>query len=105
MAAAAPRRPPLTAEDLDALRARKPEDGGGQLDLRNVDFHGASLAYLDLRRVDLTGADLSGVDLKNTSLEGAHLEDVDGLAAWQLRGANLTGAHLPEAIKKFEGLK
>lgn len=55
--------------------------------------------------MDLTGADLSGVDLKDASLEGARLEGVVGLAAWQLRGANLTGAHLPEAIKKFEGLK
>ncbi len=70
-----------------------------------MDFHGVSLAGCDLRRVDLTGSDLSGVDLKDAFLEGARLERVDGLAAWQLRGANLTGAHLPKAIEKFEGLK
>jgi uncharacterized protein YjbI with pentapeptide repeats len=180
-------RATVTAEQLKALRRRRLGDSGPKLDLRSLDFRGASLVGCDLRDLDLSGADLSGVDLRtaniqgtdlrgakfapdkiilaanwplahysdpqalglpqnheerlqakaltgdrlphvnfsdadldsfnleraqleasvfyDASLVGARLEDVNDLGAWQLRGANLTGARLPEAINKFEGLK
>lgn len=49
--------------------------------------------------------DLSGVDLSDKDLSGTHLEHARGLTARQLRGADLTNAHLPEELKKFEALK
>ena len=45
------------------------------------------------------------MDLADKNLRGVHLEHARGLTARQLRGSDLTNAHLPEELKKFEALK
>jgi uncharacterized protein YjbI with pentapeptide repeats len=78
--------------------------------LQNKCFDDQSLRYVDFTDADLDAYRLNSARLEvsvffDASLVGARLEHVDDLAAWQFRGSVLTGAHLPEAIKKFEGLK
>jgi uncharacterized protein YjbI with pentapeptide repeats len=75
-----------------------------------VSFNGESLqevnfTYADLDSCKFDGAHLQGCHFYDASLVGARMEHAEDLAAWQFRGADLTGARLPEAIKKFEGLK
>jgi uncharacterized protein YjbI with pentapeptide repeats len=68
-------------------------------------LQGVNFTDADLDSYNLDRAHLEGSFFYDASLVGARLEHVDDLAAWQFRGAILTGAHLPEAIRKFEGLK
>ncbi|HEY7390677.1 MAG TPA: pentapeptide repeat-containing protein, partial [Bryobacteraceae bacterium] len=78
--------------------------------LQNKSFEDQSLRHVnftdaDLDSYNLDHARLAGSSFYDASLVGARLGNVGDLAAWQFRGAVLTGARLPEAIKKFEGLK
>jgi uncharacterized protein YjbI with pentapeptide repeats len=71
-------------------------------DLSGVDFHGA-----DLRGVSFSGANLSGAVLRDANLHCANLSGArKGLQTERLAGADLTGATLPEGLKKlYEGLQ
>jgi uncharacterized protein YjbI with pentapeptide repeats len=71
-------------------------------DLSGADFQGA-----DLRGVSFSGANLSGAILREANLQGANLSDAKrGLQTEQLSGADLTGATLPEELKKlYDALK
>ncbi len=97
--------------------------------LKEADLSGATLEDADLSNANLDGADLRGGHFYKTNLQGAHLkgamlEEADlaaaalreadlqnadlksskSLLAGQLAGANVSGAKLPEAVAKFEGL-
>ena len=84
--------------------------------------HGTLLWKADLQQSDICEADLGGADLKGVnfaeadlfkaSLRGADLQSADlssvkgGLRTEQLAGADLTGAKLPEQLKKlYDGLE
>lgn len=77
-------------------------------DLSGIDMVGKSLRNSALNHVTFGDADLHGTDLQETSLHNVDLSKVRGLAAWQLRGADLTGATLPkgidESLKKPPGV-
>lgn len=73
------------------------------------DLSAANLSRMDLSEANLSDTDLSKANLKRADLWGADLQDTDlteviGLSAEQLAGTNLSGAKLPEALLKFEGL-
>ena len=55
--------------------------------------------------IDLSGEELTGVKLRDANLENANLENARGFRSGQLGGANLTGAKLPEDVRKFDALK
>lgn len=101
-------------------------------DLRGKDLSGADLRGADLRGANLLSANLSGADLYQADLNGADLQEVNftaaslietnlreanlqgadlsgvigGIRTEQLAGANLTGAKLPEQLKKlYDGLE
>jgi uncharacterized protein YjbI with pentapeptide repeats len=85
--------------------------GRGTL-LRDAILDGANLSYADLSGADLQnarfiGADLRNASLRETNLQGADLSDAfGGLRTEQLAGADLTGAKLPEQLKKlYDGLE
>jgi uncharacterized protein YjbI with pentapeptide repeats len=76
-------------------------------DLSEVDFSGKDLSRADLRGADLrgvnfNGSDLSGASLREANLQGANLSGAKGgPQTEQLAGADLTGANLPEGLKKL----
>ncbi len=71
------------------------------------DFTGANLTKASLRGVDLHRADLTAAEFRNAELQGANLKVERGvLRPEQLAGADLTGAQLPDSIRKlFDDLK
>jgi len=83
--------------------------------LQEANLFGACFKEADLLRAELQGANLAEAKLQGAKLWKARLREVDlqdadltdatGLLAGQLAGANVSGAKLPEAIDKFEGLK
>ena len=101
---------------------RKADLGG--TNLQQADLRGAKLqqAHLknavllesDLEKANLQQAYLVGANLhqsflyetafRDANLQNATLTEVKGLLASQLAGCNVSGAHLPDDIKKFEGL-
>jgi uncharacterized protein YjbI with pentapeptide repeats len=94
-------------KDAGILDAAK--NGGGIIDLTDVDLAEAKLkgVYLpsihlqraDLRNADLRYANLQGADLREASLQGARLESAN------LQGANLSGASLVDANLSGANLK
>ncbi len=81
-------------------------------DLSEVDFSGRDLSHADLRGADLggvifNGSNLSGASLRETNLQGADLRGTKGgLRTEQLAGADLTGASLPDELRKlYDGLQ
>lgn len=70
-------------------------------------FNGATLFKADLRGASLEGAsfadaELIKADLRDTSLRGTDLSNAKpGVLPWQLAGADLTGAKLPEPLEKL----
>jgi hypothetical protein len=58
------------------------------LDLRRVNFLGASMAGVQLKNCTLAGSDLQGADLRGANLTNSDLQGVD------LRGADLSDADL-----------
>jgi len=81
-------------------------------DLSELDFSGRDLSHADLRGADLggvifNGSNLSGASLRETNLQGADLRGTKGgLRTEQLAGADLTGASLPDDLKKlYDGLQ
>src|SRR5271166_6061773 len=71
-------------------------------DLCQADFCGA-----ELDKVDFTRSDLFQAKFREANLRGADLSDTDGfLRTEELAGADLTGAKLPEPLKKlYESLE
>ncbi|GEM_PF-832354 len=74
-------------------------------ELVNANFRGAILISADLSGQDLSGVEFEGANLCEANLRGAKLEQASGLEAWQLRGADVTGAALPPKIAEFKGLE
>jgi uncharacterized protein YjbI with pentapeptide repeats len=86
-------------------------------DLRGANFTGSDLSGTTLREANLEdavlrGADLRGVNFSESTLLGASLREANlqgvdlsvakrGLRTEQLAGADLTGATLPEELKKL----
>src|SRR5437870_1675824 len=76
-------------------------------DLSEVDLSGNDLSRADLRGANLQGVrfkdtNLSGASLREANLQGADLSDTKGgLQTEQLGGTDLTGANLPEELKKL----
>jgi uncharacterized protein YjbI with pentapeptide repeats len=80
--------------------------------LSGFQFSGRDFSYADFRAADLRGVDfgeanLSGATLREANLQGADLSGAKGgLQTEQFAGADLTGARLPEELKKlYEGLE
>jgi uncharacterized protein YjbI with pentapeptide repeats len=75
-------------------------------DLRDVDLSNRDLSGIDLRGVDLRGVRFDKSRLVGALLREANLQGVDlsvaqrGLHGEQLAGADLTGATLPEELRK-----
>ena len=75
------------------------------------EFSGRDFSYADFRGADLRGVDFGEANLAATlreaNLQGADLSRAKGgLQTEQFAGADLTGARLPEELKKFyEGLE
>ncbi len=81
-------------------------------DLRGAALSGRDLSGANLRGADLRGAGFNQSNLSGGSLREANLQGVDlnvakrGLQTEQLAGADLTGATLPEELKKlYDGLQ
>ncbi len=69
----------------------------GDANLKHADLRGA-----DLRRATFDNANLSGASLREANLQGVDLSIAQrGLQTEQLAGADLTGATLPEELKKL----
>lgn len=97
----------LRRADLRGVRLTDARLRGADLsrtDLRDADLTGANLSRADLSRADLQGAALRRAILRDAILTDADLTDATGLLPGQFGGANVTGAKLPEAIAKFDGL-
>jgi uncharacterized protein YjbI with pentapeptide repeats len=74
--------------------------------LQKAELRQAKLRMANLSEANLKGADLSDTDLREAELQDADLTGVKGLQGEQLAGATVSGAKLPEDIRKFEeGLK
>ncbi len=69
------------------------------LDLRGVDF-----AQADLTDADLTGAKLHFANLQDATLQSTNLAKAEGLSLFQLAGASMPDATLPEHIQDFASL-
>jgi len=81
-------------------------------DLRGAALSGRDLSTANLRGADLRGAGFEASSLFRASLREANLQGIDlsvakrGLQTEQLAGADLTGATLPEELKKlYDGLQ
>lgn len=77
--------------------------------LSTANLFGAQLKDADLRSADLTEAKLEQTQLLRANLREADLQDADlknakCLLGSQLAACNVSGAKLPDAISKFEGL-
>jgi uncharacterized protein YjbI with pentapeptide repeats len=76
-------------------------------DLRGAAFQATDLSAANLRGADLRGAGFINANLFGASLREANLQGVDlsvakrGLQTEQLAGADLTGATLPDELKKL----
>ena len=80
-----------------------------EVNFRYADLQGANLFNADLRGADLLLANLEKTNLIETNfreaiLQGVKFKESNGLQAWQIAGADVSGADLPEEIAKFEGL-
>lgn len=74
-----------------------------EVNLRDVDFHGAKLAGVHLLGCDLTGADFSKTTTSAVALHGSTLEGIKG--AGNLRGAVIAGDQvLMLALRVFASL-
>jgi uncharacterized protein YjbI with pentapeptide repeats len=68
--------------------------------LRDANLAGAVLRRAELQKVNFDGADLYEADLREANLQAADLSGAKGgLLSWQLAGADLKGAKLPETLK------
>jgi uncharacterized protein YjbI with pentapeptide repeats len=100
----------ISADDLGAaLDAHQAWLNSGGADGQRADLSRTDLSRLNLQGVDLRGANLAQAELTDTNLRDAQLQntdltDVRGLLGYQLGGANLSGALLPESVLKFENL-
>jgi uncharacterized protein YjbI with pentapeptide repeats len=76
------------------------------VNLTNADLYGADITGANLQGANFTGAYLCGASLRGANLEGVDLSGVTGgLRTEQLAGADLTGARLPDQLKKlYDGL-
>lgn len=84
-------------------------------DLQDTNFAAANLCKANLSEASLLRANLTAANLQDTLLlrailREAVLQDADltgakGLLGGEVAGANVSGAKLPEMIRKFEGLK
>lgn len=80
--------------------------------LRDANFHHANLCHANLSGADFQDAHFAEADMRDASLREANLlgadlsEAVGGLRTEQYAGADLTGAKLPEPLKKlYDGLE
>lgn len=99
------RRAELRACKLWGANLKFAQLDGATLD--DSELNGADLSGASLREVDLSSTDLSGATFRGAVLQGANLQVKRGLLHPEtLAGADLTGAQLPESVKKlFEDLK
>ncbi len=101
----------LRGTNLQRAKLRGAKLGGASrlcdADLRDADLCQADLIGADLTDIHCTGADLRRTNLREANLQGADLSGALGaLRTEQLAGANLTGATLPEPLKKlYDGLE
>ena len=72
--------------------------------LQKAYLHEANLQSSDLEQCELNEAYLAQAKIQYARLQNAELKNVKCLLAGQLAGASVSGAKLPEDIKKFEGL-
>ncbi len=101
----------LTGADLQgallphaSLRGTKMRHGTllWQADLQQSDLCEADLSGADLKGVNFAQADLFEASLREADLQSADLSSVKGgLRTEQLAGADLTGAKLPDDLKKL----
>lgn len=101
------RRAILAGADLRSARLDGTKLAGA--DLSGADLGEASLCGADLAGARLDGATLGAAELHRANLRNASLHNVDLLATrhlteFQLGGADLFGARVPEPIARFEGL-
>ena len=101
------RRAILAGADLRTARLDGTKLAGA--DLTGADLGDASLCGADLAGARLDGATLGAAELHRANLRNASLHNVDLLAArhlteFQLGGADLFGARVPEPLARFEGL-
>jgi uncharacterized protein YjbI with pentapeptide repeats len=112
--------PPLTLDELSEIIAAhrcwlRSEGKEGQ----EADLSGANLEGLDLSGCDLSHLNFWRANLARVKFGDAHVEDASfwaadlreaelngarGLLAPQVSGSDLSGANLPEGVKKFESL-
>ncbi len=101
------RRAILAGADLRTARLDGTKLAGA--DLTGADLGDASLCGADLAGARLDNATLGAAELNRANLRNASLHNVDLLAArhlteFQLGGADLFGARIPEPLARFEGL-
>ena len=101
------RRAILAGADLRTARLDGTKLAGA--DLSGADLGDASLCGADLAGARLDGATLGAAELHRANLRNASLHNVDLQAArhlteFQLGGADLFGARVPEPLARFEGL-
>jgi uncharacterized protein YjbI with pentapeptide repeats len=94
----------LTGADLRGANLSKAVMADAKLSkdtlLGNANLSGATLRGAELQKVNFDGVDLYEADLREANLQGADLSGAKGaLLSWQLAGADLKGAKLPEALK------
>ncbi len=100
----------LRGANFEGANLRGAKLGSGTLlwnaNLSRADLYQANLSGAELQDVNFTGADLFEAKLREANLQGADLTGANGgLQTEQLAGANLTGAKLPEPLKKlYDGL-
>ncbi len=101
------RRATLAGADLRTARLDGTKLAGA--DLTGADLGEASLCGADLAGARLDGATLGAAELHRANLRNASLHNVDLQAArhlteFQLGGADLFGARVPEPLARFDGL-
>jgi uncharacterized protein YjbI with pentapeptide repeats len=94
----------LSGKDLsraDLRDVRFSESNLARATLREANLQGAVLRGADLRGVNFSESNLTGASLREANLQGVDLSVARrGLQTEQLAGADLTGATLPEELKK-----
>lgn len=76
-----------------------------EAELKNANLTNANLQNANLLYADLQEAFLLKATLKEANFQDADLTGVKGLLCGQFAGANVSGAKLPEHIKKFDRLE
>jgi hypothetical protein len=95
----------LSLADLRSVNFNKSNLSGNTL--REANLRDAILRGTDLHGVNFSRSDLTGASLREANLQGVDLSVAQrGLQTEQLAGADLTGATLPEELKKlYDGLE